>query len=181
MKKISDDISPQTTLEGMAAIVCQSLANAGIEVVLTGGAVVSIYSLNEYESYDLDFVKITWSKKVDPIMESLGFQRQAGRHWIHPENPFFVEFPGNTLEIGKDTNTEIVERKYKGVVLKLISPTDCIKDRLAAFYHWNDRQGLDQALMVAEKQKFSLAKVEKWSRDEGHFEKFQQFKQKLKK
>jgi hypothetical protein len=27
-------------------------------------------------------------------------------------------------------------------------PTDCVKDRLAAFYHWGDRQGLEQAILV---------------------------------
>lgn len=34
----------------LAALVCQHLADNGIEAVLTGGAVVTIYSENEYRS-----------------------------------------------------------------------------------------------------------------------------------
>jgi hypothetical protein len=60
-----------------------------------------------------------------------------------------------------------------------LSPTDCIKDRLSAFYHWNDRQGLDQAIAVAKRQKFSLPEIEKWSALEGHSDKFLIFKKSL--
>ena len=30
-----------------------------------------------------------------------------------------------------------------------MTPTDSVKDRLAAYYHWNDQQALEQAIMVA--------------------------------
>ena len=43
--------------EDVAALVCSSLQQRGIEVVLSGGAVVSVYTENEYESYDLDFIQ----------------------------------------------------------------------------------------------------------------------------
>lgn len=172
-------ITFKSSLEEVAAIVCEALAKAGIDVVLTGGAVVSIYTHNEYESYDLDFITMTWAKKVDPTMESLGFMKGTGRHWIHPDNQYFVEFPGNTLEIGNSKETKPVDRKTKAGMIRLLSPTDCVKDRLAAFYHWNDRQGLDQAVLVAHRQKISLSEVEKWSKAEGNVEKFLQFKRKL--
>ncbi len=40
-------------------------------------------------------------------------------------------------------------------------------DRLAAFYHWKDRQSLDQAVLVALNHPIKLSRVEKWSEAEG--------------
>ena len=44
------------SLEQVAALVCATLDRHGISVVLSGGAVVSIYSDDEYVSFDLDFI-----------------------------------------------------------------------------------------------------------------------------
>ena len=51
--------------------------------------------------------------------------------------------------------------------LRLLSPTDCVKDRLAHYYHWKDRQCLDQAVMVATASGVDLEEIERWSRHEG--------------
>ncbi|MDI6740798.1 MAG: hypothetical protein QME74_10605 [Candidatus Edwardsbacteria bacterium] len=40
--------------------------------------------------------------------------------------------------------------------LHLLSPTDCVKDRLAAYFHWNDRQSLEQAGLVADNRKIDI-------------------------
>ena len=50
-----------------------------------------------------------------------------------------------------------------------------MKDRLAAFYHWNDRQGLDQAVWVTERHPVNLAEVKKWSVAEGASAKLELF------
>ena len=65
--------------------------------------------------------------------------------------------------------------------LKLFTPTDSVKDRLAAFYHWNDIQSLDQALMVAKEQNIDLIEIKKWSKGEKSIEKFERFQSLLKK
>jgi hypothetical protein len=52
-------------------------------------------------------------------------------------------------------------------ILRVISPTDCVKDRLAAFYHWGDNQCLDQAKMVCESNSVDLMEVARWSKAEG--------------
>ena len=59
--------------------------------------------------------------------------------------------------------------------LRLISPTDSIKDRLAAFYHWDDKQSLEQALLVARNQEVDLLQVRYWSEREKEMEKFETF------
>ena len=44
------------------------------------------------------------------------------------------------------TFLEIASKKYSTGTLRLLTATDCIKDRLAAYYHWRDEQGLEQAI-----------------------------------
>jgi ABC-type transport system substrate-binding protein len=41
----------------LAALVADHLRQSGINVVLTGGSCVSIYTQNRYQSYDLDLWK----------------------------------------------------------------------------------------------------------------------------
>ena len=48
-------ITRETTLTDLAAIVSTALERHGIGATLSGGAAVSIYSDNRYESEDLDF------------------------------------------------------------------------------------------------------------------------------
>jgi hypothetical protein len=70
---------------------------------------------------------------------------------------------------------EIVSKKFSTGTLRMISPTDCIKDRLAAFYHWDDRQSLEQALMVTRAQEVDLLECRSWSEREGESGKFDVF------
>jgi len=44
-------------VEELAALVCSTPERHGVHVVLSGGSVVSIYSDNVYQSYDLDFIQ----------------------------------------------------------------------------------------------------------------------------
>jgi hypothetical protein len=60
-------------------------------------------------------------------------------------------------------------------ILKLLSPTDCIKDRLAAYYHWNDRQSLEQAILLYRSNEVDLKEIRRWSKIEGMIEKYQVF------
>jgi hypothetical protein len=63
--------------------------------------------------------------------------------------------------------------------LVLMTPTDSVKDRLAAYYHWNDQQALEQALMVAEAQRINYSEIKRWSEREGHSEKHREFLKRL--
>lgn len=168
-------VTKSTPLEAVAALVCEALQQHKIEAILVGGAVVSIYTLNEYQSYDLDFILPGLEKDVDKAMQSLGFTKGKSRHWIHAENPFFVEFPGSVVAIGNSTDVEIQKLKTAAGVIKLLSPTSSVMDRLAAYYHWNDRQCLNQAVMIALKHPINMKRIENWSKREGEPNKFQNF------
>jgi hypothetical protein len=81
--------------------------------------------------------------------------------------------------VGDERVRRVTERNTPSGVLRLLSPTDCVKDRLAAFFHWNDRQALEQALLVAVTQKVDLKDVRRWAAGERNEEKYQSFLDRL--
>lgn len=85
----------------------------------------------------------------------------------HAGSKYAVEFPGAAVLIGDQPIREFAELKLPQGTLKLLTPTDCVKDRLAAYYHWSDRQGLNQAVAVAKAHPISMSEIEAWSEREG--------------
>jgi hypothetical protein len=81
--------------------------------------------------------------------------------------------------VGGQRVDHVSERTTPAGRLRLLSPTDCVKDRLAAFFHWNDRQAFEQAVLVAKAQNIDLDDVRRWSTTEGHEEEFHAFQQRL--
>jgi hypothetical protein len=71
--------------------------------------------------------------------------------------------------------------KFRTGTLRIISPTDCIKDRLAHYYHWGDRQCLQQAILVASRHKVDLDVIQSWSRAEGELDEYERIKEDLQK
>ena len=61
----------------------------------------------------------------------------------------------------------------------MVSPTDCVKDRLCAFYFWNDQQGLAQAVLVAKSQNVDLKEIKRWSIAENKEQEYEAFKRKF--
>lgn len=166
------------TREELAALVCATLDDHGIRVVLSGGAAVAIYTELDYESYDLDFIVIGLARKTSAAMERLGFEKK-GRHWSHPDTLYWVEFPPGPLEVGGSVITDFSERPTRFGALRLLTPTDCVMDRLAGYYHWNDTQCLDQAIAVARRYPVDLLRIEAWSRREDALPRFREFEERL--
>jgi hypothetical protein len=151
----------------LAAFIQSHLRAKGIDVVLTGGSAVSIYSKGKYVSNDLDFVveSFTRRQKIQDAMSELGFQ-EVGRHYEHPAVALVVEFPGGPLSVGKQRVGKIETLEYETGNLRIISPTDCVKDRLAAYFFWGDRQSLDQAIMVARDYEIDIEEIANWALEE---------------
>ena len=61
------------------------------------------------------------------------------------------------------------------LAIEILTPTQCVMERLAAFYHWRDRQALDQAVAVAGSQDVDIDAVRRWSNAEGQGERFAEF------
>jgi hypothetical protein len=171
VKKI-DELST----EELAGLVCHTLREAGVTVTLTGGGCVTIWSRGKYVSYDLDFIEegIVRRKTIRDALAPLGFQ-EKGRHFVHPRAKFFVEFPNGPLMVGAQRIEQVALRETSVGSLRLLSPTDSVKDRLAAFFHWNDRQSMEQAVLVAQAQTVDLEDIRRWAISEGHATKFRLF------
>jgi len=164
----------------LAAYIQDSLQEDGIQVVLSGGSAVSFYSSNKYVSKDLDLINANFARrsKIKSVMEKIGFQ-EKGRYFVNPETQFFVEFPDGPLSVGEEPVKAIDEYKLATGMLRVISATDCVKDRLCAFYFWNDQQGLVQAVLVAQSQDVDLKEIKRWSKAEGKERQYEIFKSKL--
>lgn len=173
-------ITKKSDIQTVASTVCGCLLEHGIDAVLSGGAVVSIYTKNEYESKDLDFISSSSIKAIENALFEIGFTKSAGRHFTHPDTEYFVEFPKPPLAIGDMPIKEWAIQNNKAGKLKLLTPTHCVMDRLAGYFHWNDKQNLDQALMVAKKYPIKIKEIESWAKNEGETEKFKIFKKRLK-
>ncbi len=172
-------ITRRSTIREVAAQVSQALTDAGITAVLTGGGAVSIYSANKYRSYDIDFVSAAARKDLAAVMGTMGFKPGAGRHFEHPASPLVVEFVAWPPTLGDEIVQRWARIRTPAGTLQILTPTQCIKDRLAAFFHWRDSQSLEQALQVGRSHRVSMKELARWARAEGHAEQFEEFRRRL--
>jgi hypothetical protein len=160
----------------IASFICQKLLDIDIKTTLSGGFCVEIYSFGEYTSMDIDLIDQSVFKhnEIKKKMLTLGFVEE-GKHFCHPDMKYTVEFPASPLAIGQELVKEISEIETQYGVLRLITPTDSVKDRLAAYFFWDDERSLEQAILVALKNDIDLENVRLWSEKERELEKFEYF------
>lgn len=163
-------IDESTSIEELAALVSQALETAGIHGTLSGGGAVSIYSDNQYESVDLDFITSAQNSAIAKALEPLGFSHQPGkREFTHPGTDYYVEFPPGPLAFG---NTIVSDKKARSIdtvfgPLRIVTPTESVMDRLTHYVNWNDNQAFDQAVMVASRHPVNWDELTTWAEHEG--------------
>jgi hypothetical protein len=168
-------LTAASTLPEVAIAVGAHLASRGIRAVLTGGACVAIHT-GHYVSKDADFVlqgHIS-QRGLEEALRELGFVRH-GAEFVHSEVPFTVEFPPGPLSIGDDLAIIPAELSLGNITALGLSATDSCRDRLAAFYHWNDRQALALAVEIARARPVDLGLIRDWSAREGKTAEFGEF------
>lgn len=168
------------SVEGLWKLVATELTKNEVDVVLVGGAVVSIYTEGDYVSGDLDFVLNDFNRtSLNKVLSDLGFS-QKGRHYIHPRcKHLYLEFTSFPVSIGYDTSIIPAEVDCDGIKIKIYSPTDSVRDRLASFIHFRDKDCLDQAIMIAKRHPVDFGKVKSWCKSEGAEVAFDEFLRKL--
>ena len=178
-------IDASTPLRAVAMAVCTALDHAGVTAVLTGGSAATCYAPEAYQSSDIDFIAVrfggtTSRGAVDSQLAAIGFRR-AVDCYRHPESPYPIEFPPGPLAVGRELLTSWRTIREGDGILHILHPTDSVKDRLAAFIHWNDRAGLSQALAVARAQsgEIDVLSIEAWAEGEGGRAKFADFLERL--
>jgi hypothetical protein len=159
-------IGKKTSRAELCAMVCRALAAVDDEPVLVGGAVVSIYSDGRYVSDDLDFVSWQDDRRRRPAMEALGFSKR-GAYWIHPDTELFVQFVNPPVMIGSKHVRKAETLPTRAGPLRILSPLDCVLDRLAWHLDRGDAETLAQAIDVARAHKVPLAAIEGWLAGEG--------------
>lgn len=161
-------------LKELACLIYETLKNSKINAVLVGGTCVSIYTHNRYQSFDLDFATYEEMKPIEEALAKLGFKR-TGRQFSHDQCPYLIDFVNPPISVGHEAIHQFNTLNTVVGSLQLLSPTDCVKDRLASFFHWNDSQGLEQALMVAEDHRIDLQDLKRWAKKEGYEKKLEEF------
>ncbi len=144
--------------------------------MLTGGACATLFTDGGYQSSDLDFILEGEVRRLhlDEALASAGFVRQGDRY-VSPDTAFFVEFPRGPLGIGRDISVRPRPLRIGRTMLLALSATDSCRDRLAAFYHWRDRQSLETAVLIARRHRVNLRRIREWSAGEGAIEGFEEF------
>lgn len=163
-------INPTMTLGEFAAVISDHLKTKGITTTLTGGAVVSIYTNNEYESGDVDFISPREHAMIIAAMAELGFDRvtASSKALKHPDSPFLVEFPARSVYLGGEYQETVGEVEIAGTTVKILTPTQSCMDRILRYFcGWNDVQGLEQAEMIASEHPVSISRILKWAKVEG--------------
>lgn len=170
----------KVSLKELAGFISEELRKRGVDIILVGGACVTIYSHNRYQSYDLDFVVYQDMKKVKQALDELDFKEKNG-YFHHSLCKWIIEFVSSPVAVGKQIISEFEEVKVTTGTIKMLRIEDSIKDRLASYFYWNDRQGLYQAIDICFEQNVNFNEIKNWSIKEGFKEKFNEFIQQFQK
>ena len=177
-------ITRESTLAEICFAASQALEAHGITAVLTGGSAAAVYVPHLCTSYDADFVL----EREEPLAEiadalfSLGFKRDGkSRIFVHPHSIFTIDFPRGPLAVGGDYVHDTAILTSDDMTLRILLPTDCVRDRLAHFYHWDDFTALNAAVGVAAAKidEINMDLLHSWSNREDSLDKFIQFERRL--
>ena len=168
----------------MCALIVETLASAGIDVVLVGGSCVCIYTNERFGSLDLDFVDLTYSrrKEIAAALAKIGFTPRGNtKYFENPECQWSVEFPTAPLAIGHEQidSTRIASIETATGTVRLLNPTDTVKDRLLWYYLEQDGQCWRQALDIARNHKIAWQDLKTWHEMEGYTDEYARFRGEL--
>jgi hypothetical protein len=138
-------LNKSSSLIEVAVVVSEALERAGIVAPLSGGAAMSMYTENRYQTRDLDFVTSERGRALTAVLVPLGFRASSdGRHFVHDPSGWLVEFPPGPLAFGdtvlSSSDVPLLDTAYGQV--RVITPTQSLMDRLAAYFHWNEQRTL---------------------------------------
>jgi len=155
------------SLEELASYVCSELEKRDIKVILSGGSCMELYTNAMYSSYDIDFVmQYSYSvSQIEKTMLELGFKID-GKYYVLDDSKFFIEILTPPVAVGDEFLNNFASRNTKLGILKLLTPTDCVKDRLCGCFLHNDKHCFEHALAVASKNTIDIDNLKKWSENE---------------
>lgn len=148
--------------------------------MICGGAAVSIYTGNENDSSDIDFVSAADRKRIERALMSIGFEKSKSKNFSRAGTRITIELAGSFPMIGDSYVARPGTIAPKGEEIKIFTPTQTVMDRLSHFILWHDRQALRHAVEVARRHPIDLADVEAWAAKEQATPKYEYFLAELK-
>ena len=163
-------------MKEVAAAVHGLLVEGGHEPILSGQACAAIYGGQAIKSRTLEFAITGFAPaKVGALMASLGFVLKEARTFSNMSCPYEVVLLAAPLRVGDDATDGSRMIKTSSGPLRMLTPTDCVRQRLSMFYRWGDRQALTEAVQVAKRQAVEMELVARWSEWEWATDRFQEF------
>jgi len=179
-------IDETSTLEDVCFAVSSALVAGNMPAVLTGGSAAAVYAPHAYQSLDADFILDGDEplEAVANVLERLSFRRSGrSRIFTHPRSTFTVDFPKGPLAVGGDYVLERNTLHRGDQQLSILTPVDCIRDRLAHFFFWDDFTALGAAVAVARAHANAddIEHIRRWSERESpaFTKKFAEFARRL--
>jgi hypothetical protein len=160
----------------IAAFICSELDKINIKTTLSGGFCAEIYSCGEYTSMDIDLIN-QYNEDHSAIvkkMVDLGF-KQEGKFFYRDDVEYGIEFPSGPPSVGNELVKDVAEIETDVGVLRILTPTDAIKDRLCGYFYWSNEPSLEQAVMIALKNQIDFKNLEEWANAEGEIKKYDIF------
>ncbi len=171
------------SLRALAARICRKLNEHGIRAVLCGGSCVAIYTRGKYATRDFDFVLSSSypDRDVEAALAEVGYRPDpsVSGAFTNPAEEMIVDIRPAPPSLGDEPIGEPAVLAAGRSRLVLLSPTDCVKDRLTHFFYYRDRQGREQAILVCLAQRVNMREVGRWSRAEGQGSGFAEFRREL--
>ena len=168
-------------LKETAAAVFGRLSANGHDPMLCGQSCAAIYGGSGIKAGGIEIAIREFSLgPVGKLMSELGFAHKEARTFSCDVSPFEVTLLAAPLMIGDDSVSGSRTIKTKMGPLKLVTPTDCVRQRLSKFYRWGDRAALSDAVQVAKRQAVDMELIARWSEWEWATDRFQEFLQALK-
>lgn len=165
-------IDERSTLEDVCFEVSTALDRHSIIGVLTGGSAATVYASGAYGSLDADFVLTSYPdrERLEKALADVGYHPcPVPGMYEHQKSRFTLDFPKGPLAVGGDYIHETTTLERGNLRLRIITATDCVRDRLAGFYYWNDYTSLNAAVEVtrAHRDRIDFAGLHEWTARES--------------
>lgn len=156
------------SLDEMAFTICTAMDRNGITAVLTGEGLAAVYAPDANESQTLHFVyPLTNASPSVETMRVLGFQRVADGVYRHSDHELTVKSVEGPIAIGEEVIQTWSTWHRQDLILHLLTPTDCVRDRLAAAIREDDIDPVQQAAEVAMRHPVDMDLIQNWCGREG--------------
>ncbi len=127
-----DPLAHAEQVAEIAGVLHEAFEPEGFSATLVGGSAIEIHAPGIYLSGDLDYVidrVREGTKQVNEIFESLGFNKQGGRHWVFGD--LLIE------QVSSPVAGPTEEVRVGESVFRIVTKEVALCDRVVGFKQWD--------------------------------------------